>query len=429
MQNETLPCPPEDLPPYSDENRAGLLIGLTTGFLVFALIFVVLRVHVRAVVLKKWGADDTVLVISYTLTVATGAIFLICTRYGLSWHIWSVPVEVQQLGRRLTIAATLGYHLTFITIKIAFLLQYRRVFAVPKFRLFCDIMLAFICCFGTAVVVSSIVMAIPTWNGDTFAMERYNQTAWWTATSAVHLVTDIVIFLMPMPLLGRLNVNKMQKSALMVTFGIGFLTTAISVVRMTTLSKVFTRDVTWDVIPALIWSEVELCCAVVCACIPTLRPLLRVIRKGSGKQSQWEQHTSSEGEGSYPSRRPLKAGPVSSQQSITLATPNSGVFEVEPKMDAGFAVFDPEPGLEPGLEPRLEPESESEPTMGCTEAGLLVRTELSPILTSGGSDDGSDEFGPADEEVATPLSPPPKSYSSPTKMVFSSLPGTPEEPR
>lgn len=85
--------------------------------------------------------------------------------------------------------------------------------------------------------------------------------------------------------------------------------------------------------------------------------------------------------------------------------------------------------MDAALGPGSGPEPELEPTVGCTEAGLLVRTELSPVLTSGGSDDGSDEFGPVDEEVATPLSPPPKSYSSPTKLISRSLPVTPEEPR
>lgn len=38
---------------------------MTVGFLGIALIFVALRVYVRAVVLKKWGLDDTLLVVSY----------------------------------------------------------------------------------------------------------------------------------------------------------------------------------------------------------------------------------------------------------------------------------------------------------------------------------------------------------------------------
>lgn len=55
-------------PPYTDATRAPLLIGMTAGFLGIALIFVALRVYVRAVVLKKWGLDDTLLVVAYVST-------------------------------------------------------------------------------------------------------------------------------------------------------------------------------------------------------------------------------------------------------------------------------------------------------------------------------------------------------------------------
>ncbi|KAF9874444.1 integral membrane protein [Colletotrichum karsti] len=391
--------PGQSPPPYTDENRAGLLIGISAAFVSAAFILVVLRVYVRAAVIKKWGPDDTLVVISFVLVMLTGAIFSICTRYGLSYHVWTIPVSVQQAGRRLTIIATLCYHCTFITIKMAFLLQFRRVFTVPKFRLICDIIFVFICCFGTAVIVSSIIMAVPTWNGDTFAAERYDQGTWWLATSVVHLITDIVIFLLPLPLLRKLKLKRMLKVALMVSFGLGFVTTVISIIRITTLGHTFTRDVTYDVIPALVWSEIELCCAVMCACIPTLRPLLRVITGHGDSRKEWSGPNSYEGENSRLTRKPLKAiTTVSSEQSIV----SPGLFGAEPKT--------------PTLDHR-------------PDGALVIRTAISPALTAtaGDSDDGSDVFGPVDEEVATPLSPPPKAYSSPTRSRFPSLPVTPED--
>lgn len=107
--------------------------------------------------------------------------------------------------------------------KIALLLLYRRVFAHPTFCLVCDAMLGFIAVFGIAVVVSSVVISAPGWRGDTFAFERYDQGAWWMATAAVHLVTDMIIFFMPIPLLSSLNLKRAQKAALIVTFGVGFM--------------------------------------------------------------------------------------------------------------------------------------------------------------------------------------------------------------
>ncbi|GKT66722.1 integral membrane protein [Colletotrichum tofieldiae] len=187
MHNQSFTWSGDTTPPYTNVSRAPLLIGMTAGFLGLTLVFVVLRIYVRAIILKKWGLDDALLVVSY-----------------------------------MTIAATLGYHITFIVVKMAILFQYRRVFALPQFCLYCDLMLGFIGIFGIAVVVSSIVISAPTWRGDTFEFERYNQTAWWLATATVHLATDFIIFFMPMPMLSKLKLEKVQKCALIATFGVGF---------------------------------------------------------------------------------------------------------------------------------------------------------------------------------------------------------------
>lgn len=51
-------------------------------------------------------------------------------------------------------------------------------------------------------------------------------------------------------------------------------TCVISLVRLTTLHKgIHTTDPFWDNVPAAYWSVVELNCGILCACLPTLRPL------------------------------------------------------------------------------------------------------------------------------------------------------------
>ncbi|KAK1976071.1 hypothetical protein LZ30DRAFT_735673 [Colletotrichum cereale] len=399
MHNQNFAQSGGTTPPYTDATRAPLLIGMTAGLLGLTLVFVVLRIYVRVVLLKEWGLDDALVCVSYILTMLTGMIFSICTTAGLGSHIWTIPVEVQQSGRRMTIAATLAYHLTFIVVKMAILTQYRRVFAVPRFCLSCDLMLGFIGIFGIAVVVSSVAISAPTWRGDTFQFERYNEEAWWLATATVHLATDLIIFFMPIPMLSRLKLERVQKFALIATFGVGFITTGISIVRISTITHVFTADVTWDVIPALVWSQAELCCAIVCACIPTLRPLLRTCRATRSQQHIYDRQTSAVSVEARLTRKPLSRGidsrTLDSQQGIPSP------------MSAGLDV-----------ETNTMPETESKSLQNGRyyESELNIRTDVSPDTTAGEFDDRSDEFGPVDEEVATALTPPPKSYSSPTSL-------------
>src|SRR5690242_5691611 len=51
-------------------------------------------------------------------------------------------------------------------------------------------------------------------------------------------------------------------------------TCVISLIRLSTLSKgIHTQDPCWDNAPAAYWSVIELNCGIMCACLPTLRPL------------------------------------------------------------------------------------------------------------------------------------------------------------
>jgi hypothetical protein len=53
-------------------------------------------------------------------------------------------------------------------------------------------------------------------------------------------------------------------------------TCAISLIRLSTLHRAInTKDPFWDNAPAAYWSVVELNCGIICACLPTLRPLIQ----------------------------------------------------------------------------------------------------------------------------------------------------------
>ncbi|OLN81894.1 hypothetical protein CCHL11_07043 [Colletotrichum chlorophyti] len=49
-----------------NETRQPLVIGVTTAALAVSTIVTALRIYVRALKLRKWGWDDSVLVASYT---------------------------------------------------------------------------------------------------------------------------------------------------------------------------------------------------------------------------------------------------------------------------------------------------------------------------------------------------------------------------
>lgn len=75
------------------------------------------------------------------------------------------------------------------------------------------------------------------------------------ATAIANIVTDIALFVLPIPMVINLKMSKFQKAGAIVIFGIGSMTVATSAVRLVYLMDVLnTNDLTWDAARANVWS-------------------------------------------------------------------------------------------------------------------------------------------------------------------------------
>jgi hypothetical protein len=94
------------------------------------------------------------------------------------------------------------------------------------------------------------------------------------AHAAINMILDLIILLMPMPILLKLQTNYSwrQKSHVVVMFSFGVIVTAVCILRLNTLI-VFgkTQNPTWDYLPASLWSIVEMQVGVICACLPAAK--------------------------------------------------------------------------------------------------------------------------------------------------------------
>ncbi len=73
-------------------------------------------------------------------------------------------------------------------------------------------------------------------------------------------------------------------------------TCAISIIRIQYLR--LSEDVTWDNVDSSVWSIIEICSGIVCACLPTLRPLISSCIPGmSGRASTGGYHQQLSGRG------------------------------------------------------------------------------------------------------------------------------------
>jgi hypothetical protein len=117
------------------------------------------------------------------------------------------------------------YNLGTNVIKVSFLLQYRRLFVGERTLLACKCTLIFI---GLWAIVQVLILAlaclplasiVPSMKGRCLAVDPV-----WYLSSAMNIVTDFVVFLIPLPAIITLRTKgKRQKVLLLVVFSLGFL--------------------------------------------------------------------------------------------------------------------------------------------------------------------------------------------------------------
>ncbi|KAH7305548.1 hypothetical protein B0I35DRAFT_471622 [Stachybotrys elegans] len=267
-------------PPHSSEDIGPTLIAYVVCLVALSVVFIALRLYIRLRIIRNFGMDDWALVLTMVIIISCVAGMVVVVRFGLGRHMDSLSRSTQGVILTMIWFISIGYHFTIMVLKSAFLLQFRRAFPLPTFQRLCDIFLGFIACWTVAGIIASITICLPIseqWTPESLEPQRLcrARTRWWLAHGIMHVITDCIIFFMPLPLLNSLPMPRIHKIILIGVFGLGFLTCAISAARITTLHAALqSQDASWDMARTVFWTFGEVACAVLCLCIPTLRPLL-----------------------------------------------------------------------------------------------------------------------------------------------------------
>ncbi|KZL78215.1 integral membrane protein [Colletotrichum tofieldiae] len=159
---------------------------------------------------------------------------------------------------------------------MSFLFFYRRVFPTPGMAKICLWFMIGNGIWGAVAITLSTVTCLPIsgfWDFTVPAKCIPNAVDWYFL-SLTMIVTDFAILILPLPAVRKLNTSRRRKIVLFGCFSVGFLTCLISTIRLYSLKLAAeTNDPNWGVVDAAMWSVAECNVAVLCACIPTLRPL------------------------------------------------------------------------------------------------------------------------------------------------------------
>ncbi|PGH15911.1 hypothetical protein AJ79_02078 [Helicocarpus griseus UAMH5409] len=201
--------------------------------------------------------------------------------HGLGRHVWAVPLGEVMVLIEILFAYMLIYIVTVPLIKFSILLFYRRLFGMNKaiwicfflsagYWISCTIALV-ACCrppsyFWTQIVDQSAGRCV------------FDPYTFYIGNAGANVITDALIFLIPIPLIWKLRMRTGRKLIVCGIFLLGGFVCVVSIVRihlMTSLAR--SIDITYILSDVFIWSTVEPCIGIVCACLPSLQPLFQCI--------------------------------------------------------------------------------------------------------------------------------------------------------
>ncbi|GAB7348645.1 hypothetical protein MBLNU459_g7015t1 [Dothideomycetes sp. NU459] len=238
-----------------------------------AFVIIILRIYTRTTVARP-GAEDWAILLSFAFSIALTALIIIEVKHGQGHHLDTISEhDITALNKALW-ASIPAYLTGLMFTKISILLQYWRVFIGPKIRRAIIVMGVISIIYGLWSICSAIFMCQPIaffWD-QTLHGRCINRHNVWFANSSINIITDVMIFVMPMPVLKELQLPRRQKWALMGVFALGAFVVLTSALRLKSLYTIsISKDVTWDNGGAAAWSSLELNVGIICASLPTLR--------------------------------------------------------------------------------------------------------------------------------------------------------------
>ncbi|KAH8820782.1 MFS transporter-like protein [Xylogone sp. PMI_703] len=334
--------------PGDFDTRGPTVLAVTVATIVLASVFVIARLISRFCIVKRHSWDDNWMIVAWVLAIGLSFSIAYGTSKGLGRHTTDIPPEWMLPLKRSEYAFSVLYNPALMASKSSILIFYLRLSRNTKkvLRLASYVTLVIVNVSGIVLTFLNIFQCRPVylaWNASPMDNRCFSIVTIFLCSAPVNIVTDLAILVLPIPVLTGMRLPRKQKTILTATFGLGIFVTIVDVVRIFYLQKASLdvrnqeivssnggkgEDYPWNASFALMWSAVEVNVGIICACIPTMKPLiLRILpvmlKDHSGDPSDM---TSSQ----HSNRPDMRKRPSQRQESIAVAREGSVGLDLPP---------------------------------------------------------------------------------------------------
>ncbi|KAI4160884.1 MAG: hypothetical protein LQ342_005310 [Letrouitia transgressa] len=262
-----------------NESRQDEIVGCISVLIALATIAIILRFVARYISKSKFWVDD--MLILGALVVAYGLNGLnINSAINNGWGRHAITLTPYQLiaFAKANIATQLLFSTSITLTKLSLLTFYHRIFPIRTFTRLSSAIGILQILWLIALILGVFLQCRPLayfWNRG-LEGKCINENSFSYGMSAANVVTDLLVLGLPVPWLWGLQLGRGKRVGLVGVFALGGFVCVSAIVRIPLLTALKETDTTWTIVNAGIWINVECNLGVVSACLPVMRPLVKV---------------------------------------------------------------------------------------------------------------------------------------------------------
>ncbi|KAH0420302.1 integral membrane protein [Colletotrichum camelliae] len=230
-------------------------LGLTASLCLFQ------RIYTKAKLGKGLDASDYLMVLAWVCSLVMQSMQVwSCSIHGLGHHAWEMSLEVWSKQALVSYIVAPVFICANGLTKTALSLTYFKFSPKPWHR---RCMIAVISSIISYTVLIASMLLFGTWpihaNWDPYiaaAKSSFNSAQLYMAIAISNIVSDVVLFLFPIPMVLSLQMKPALKIGALIVFAVASLTVITSVVRLAYLPPMLQSvDTPWVAAPANVWSH------------------------------------------------------------------------------------------------------------------------------------------------------------------------------
>ncbi|KAK6079548.1 hypothetical protein SCUP234_05717 [Seiridium cupressi] len=276
-----------------------------------ALASFVMRVAARGLQRDRLLISDHLALAGLLCALAVSIIVLNNARLGVGLHIQRVPYSNIRTILLTSFMGEFFYGVGFTLIKLSILLLYRRIFVTRLVKVGSIFLAVFVILWGIAFVIVCIFDCNPIngyWDLNV-PSKCLSQSDFYIGFAVPNMVADVLMMTLPLRDIWALQLNLRIKAGLFAVFVLAGLVVIASGLRIHFMLTMDPMDVTFTYVGVAVWTAVEIDIAVMCACLPTVRPVV-VWFIGTARtwtqKSKWSENSVTELKSSRGGSRPTR---------------------------------------------------------------------------------------------------------------------------